>query len=355
MALRRLCVVGALLLGAGSARAQEGFSPRYAALVDHYARGDRAAALRDAGTWSEAALRLEVVGARALKERAACQDCPAARLWQETPVDAAVMLHTDRNQIDRTLGRTPGPDLLVAEALAVLLVDDPRRRDFARRWYVATCALALAYDGFDRGAEWANRGLRAFPADPDLSLALAAIEEGLGAQPVEGAVGDPGRWAENQRLDHLRRAVKLLNEVLAARPASEEARLRLGRVSWRLKRPREAQAALAWILEHESSRAALYLAHLFRGRLHEDAGRGREAAASYRAAAELLPQSQAAHLALSHVLHASGDSAESRRLVEAALSAGGRRSAEDPFWIYPWGPAARLVSLLQELRREVTW
>jgi tetratricopeptide (TPR) repeat protein len=368
MALRGAAAAVVLALGAVPARADvgEGFSPSYAALVQRYASGNREAALREAGTWSRGDLEWEIARIRQLKQAANCQGCldRGARLlnWRNAPVAAAVMLHTDREELERTLGEAKGLHLAVADAMASLLVDDPTRRDFVRRWHLAMVARVFVQYGWEEGNARVRKALRFFPDSPELLLALAAIEEGSAAVSVDlpGAVdlatgtGDRSAYrAEYQRLERLKHAVDLVNKVLAAQPESEEARLRLGRLYWRLKRPREAREAFERALATAQGRPALYLARLFLGRVEEDEGRTREAEASYRAAVELVPESQAAQLALSHLLLRQGDEAGSRRCVEVALALA-PRTMDDPFWVYPWGPGARLKILLDELRREVS-
>jgi tetratricopeptide (TPR) repeat protein len=365
--MKRGALPAALLLAlasrAGWTAAEEGFTPAYAALVARYAHGDRVAALREAGTWTDAALKQEWRGMLALKSKARCPDCPERDLWRDTPLPAAVMLHTDRDEIDRAEGRR-GPHLAVADAWAALLLDDPPRRDFTRRWYHAMIARAFVESGSEEAAAWAQKALHAFPDAPELLLAQAAVEEEVGSIPVlppadqrtaafNTRLQGLAYRAANERLDKLKHALSLLDKVLAAQPDSAEARLRRGRVAWRLQRPREARAAFEWVLAHGQGRPALYLAHLFLGRVEEDDGRAREAEASYRAAVAVVPDSQAANLALSFVLFRLGDEAGARRTTEVALAGAGRREG-DPFWVYPWGPGARLQTLLEGLRREVS-
>jgi hypothetical protein len=80
------------------------------------------------------------------------------------------------------------------------------------------------------------------------------------------------------------------------------------------------------VLSGKSTRSEVFLAHLFTGRLDEDAGRLDEAAHSYAAALALEVTSQSARLALSHVRPA------------------GARLRPDPFWLYPWEPSVSVVS-----------
>ena len=96
----------------------------------------------------------------------------------------------------------------------------------------------------------------------------------------------------------------------------------------------------------------LYLAYLFLGRVHEDAGRLDQAVEQYRVALDIDPSAQAAAVALSNALRVAGDSEESRRVLRAALAQAGRRPRRDAFWDYPTGDADRCEKLFADLRRE---
>jgi tetratricopeptide (TPR) repeat protein len=154
--------------------------------------------------------------------------------------------------------------------------------------------------------------------------------------------------------DHLEKAHRALRSAVAAEPSHFEARLRLGRVAWRLGDTAEARSALEEILARPADAPTAFLAHLFLGRIDEDAGRLDDAARRYEAALALEAQAQSARLALSHVRLRLGDAAAARREVETATRPAGRRPKPDPFWLYPWGPSAGVEERLEALRREVS-
>jgi cytochrome c-type biogenesis protein CcmH/NrfG len=109
------------------------------------------------------------------------------------------------------------------------------------------------------------------------------------------------------------------------------------------------------VLARSSARDTVFLAHLFLGRINEDAGRLDDAARAYEAALALHPRCQSARLALSHLLWRRGDAAGARREVEAALQPAGEGQHRDPFWQYPWGTGVGAEERLEALRREVSW
>ena len=121
---------------------------------------------------------------------------------------------------------------------------------------------------------------------------------------------------------------------------------------WQLGETAEARAALEEVLSRTAAHDTVYLAHLFAGRIAEDAGGFEEAARSYEAAIALDGFDQAAHVALSEARLWLGDPAAARGEVEAALAPAGRRPHSDPFWNYAWGPGARISDSVEALRRE---
>jgi Flp pilus assembly protein TadD len=217
-----------------------------------------------------------------------------------------------------------------------------------RRWAVAA---ALMLDTLGRGSD-ASARLRALakqaPTDPDVLLALGAIEESrldaLAAVPLEarpaGSESLPvfQRRAARERV--LRDAEARYRAVLVARPADREARLRLGRVL-QMRGDREALEQLEQVAAGGAGDMKA-LAFLFLGEWHDTAGRLGEALAAYRQAVAAAPHSQSACLALAQALLRSGDPALARQTVENGLSAEG---GLDPFLTYE-RPALRLGSML---------
>jgi tetratricopeptide (TPR) repeat protein len=362
--LRLVPVLLALCLGA-SAQPSDVLSPEYEAAIQAYLAGDRGGAVAMMVTWPEGRLRGEMRALAAARERArgALDPADIAR-WHRLPARGALMLHTDCALETRRVAASPGFHEEVAAEIARMLRDDAAHRAFARRWYGVMAGLAARENRWRDGLEWAERGRRDFPDSGEVLVAVASIQETsavLDASAPEEAFLDPSaRTASAARLRarevrrQLESACRALRSALAADPSLAEARLRLGRVAWRLGQAAEARSALEELLSRQHAPAQAFLAHLFLGRVHEDAGRLDDAARSYAAALGLESHAQSARLALSHVRLRQGDAAMARAEAERALRAAGARRRSDPFWLYPLGPAAGVLDRLEALRREAS-
>ncbi len=343
-----------LLAAPSSALAQSGkLTPAYEEALRRYRAGDRAGATAEVCAWPEERARHQVaVLSASARAAGSCSDCAAA-----------LMLHTDCALEARRGGGAPRPHESVAVAIAGIMKDDLVRRSFVVRWHGAMAGLAVGENRWDDAVTWAECGLRDFPDSGEMLLVLGSIEETLGTLGVapapSGAPTDLGRRFPNvvPRTDPRHRLVKarrLLRAALDAAPGLQEARLRLGRVAWRLGEAAEARSALEEVLAARSEPSTVFLARLFLGRLQEDDGRLDEAARSYAAALALDPRCQSAHLALSHVRLRQGDSAAARREAEEAVKPAGYRQRSDPLWLYPWGAAVDAEERLAALRREAS-
>jgi tetratricopeptide (TPR) repeat protein len=342
----------------------QGLSPAYETVVGRYVAGDRAGAVAELGTWSEERLREETVALDALCRTAqACSLCPAAAEWRRI-ARAALMLQSDCAQQARRGGKPAHAMESATADIARMLATDPTLRAFAARWYEATAGLAQGENRWDEALGWAEAGVRAFPQSPELLLAHGSIEETVAVQAAlpstePALVADSSqRRANRQRqqdaLFQLERARDAFLAAIAAAPGLPEARLRLGRVEWRLGRAPEARAALEGLLSTQRAGPTAFLGHLFLGRVHEEAGRQDEALACYESALALHPRAQSALVARSHLRLRRGDAAGARRDAETAVAAGGHRLTEDPYWLYPWGAAVGAEERLEALRREAS-
>ena len=343
------------------------WSPGYQAAVLRYRTGAPDAAVSEVCAWPASRLRDEVNVLAALREKARRPDDPGALTrWQEVPVRAALMLHTDCSLTARGNGTACEPHETAAAEIAGMLRDDEVNRDFARRWYGVMAGLAGGGNRWRDALGWVEKGLRDFPGAAELLVTVGAIEEVHALQtscseppPAQERLADSDvrriRSEMLQRLEvqgYLEKARDALVAAIAANPSLCEAHLRLGRVAWRLGDAREARSELDRVLAGKSRPSEAFLAHLFLGRLDEDAGRLDEAARSYKAALALEVNSQSARLALSHLRLRRGDATTARAEAERALRPGGARLRPDPFWLYPWGPSVGVEDRLNALRRE---
>jgi tetratricopeptide (TPR) repeat protein len=354
--------------------AQPATSPAYETALRRYESGDREGAIAEMGAWSERRLRDEMTTLRALCEKArACRRCPAADRWEKTPVRAALMLHSDGAQRARRDGQSPVLQESAAAEVARLMKDDPLHHGFARRWYEAMASLAEAETRWAEALAWAERGLQDFPDSVEMRLVQASIEETQGVlELTQGASGaalerrdeslvDPNTRRSRAEFLHRRdvrgrfeRAHGALLAAIAVDASLHEPRLRLGRVAWRLGEAAEARSVLKDVLAREPDARTAFLAHLFLGRLDEDAGRLDQAMGSYEAALALDPRSQSARVALSHLRLRRGDASGARAEIQKTVGSAGRRPQPDAFWLYPWGPSVGVEDRLEALRREAT-
>ncbi len=362
---RAAIAVLALLAAAGRGEAQAERDPDpYLALVRSYAHGEQAAAVEELARISEQVQRRGYERIRRLAVRAErCPSCPDAEEFLRLPLKAAVMLHGDRDAVlnprfaeVEQRRPCPGWQAWLAGEYATLLARWPSTREFARAFFTAM-ALRCQMDAcLDHAQRWAEAGLKLFPRDTMLLYGLGSIHEetavlitcASGPVPVRSEF----QGAPLERERHLRAARRCFAEAVAVEGGFALARVRLGRVLWRLGDAEPARASLEAALPRTIDPATLYLARLFLGRVHEDAGRLDLALLQYRHALELDPRSQAAALALSHVLRLLGDAPASRRQLLQGLAHAGWRLRRDWFWDYLTStPVAHPDRVFEELRR----
>jgi len=365
---RRGAAAGLLLAAVAlSGTAQElGLSSGYKEAVRRYAAGERDAAVDWAAALPPRQLKqqLAALNATARRARACTAACEAIVAWREARPTAAAMLHTDAYLRARTLARPAARvQETAAAAILELLRDEPERRGFVERWYVAMAGVAAADTRWDDAQGWAERGVQALAGSAELQLALGAVLETRATleaprwPQLTGATGQQRVANQNRFLlarERLERARRALVAALAADPSLDEARVRLGRVQWRLGEAAEARATFEQVVARTAAHDSVYLARVFAGRIAEDAGRFDDAARAYEAAIALDGEDQAAYVALSQARLRLGDPVGARRAVEASLAPAGRRSHSDPYWNYGWGPGARISDRLEGLRREAS-
>lgn len=347
-------------------------------LVARYASGDREGAGAALSTWTSKDLENVRAGLdqwrRAARSCAAetterqrrRDDCRLAGRYRAVRFRQAILLHTERAWVEQR-HRAPddeSPHAPFARALVEndLLAAGGDAAAFAHGWYL--CMALHAHDEMllTSAAVYARAGLAKLPGDALLALALGTAEESAGSLGLPPPHTMPPRTEDRRAFqiwlahvgahrERLEAAAQALEVALQSEPGLDEAAVRLGRVRWRLGDAAAASRLLEGVLRRSRDERQLYLAQLFLGRIHEDAGRAAEAEAAYRAAAALDRQSQAARIALSHLLLAGGDDAASRAALDEALAPAGRRDHDDAFWDYPWGRSGEADALFRELRR----
>lgn len=347
-----------------------------------YAAGRRAEAIAALGEWTEDELEMELALLDRLSRTA--QDCRgnhrgntaslvaacAARArFEQLPLRAAVMLHTDRESFERT-PKSPETALrcgvLVhgrkAERLAEFVLLQPNGPEFVRRFYLAAALQAHTRGCFLDARRWSRVGLRRFPKDALLNLALGTTTESVAfvTPPPRSLRPNPttaqvkqAQGAASQYRDLWEESRRAFEEAVGADPSLDEAGLRLGRVLLRLEKNERARALFEAILARSTDPQLRYLAHLFLGRIHEQAGRAREADAKYGAALAILPASQVAAVAVAHLRETQGQVAEARDVLERALAHTRKRTVADPYWeYYMVVRTVQAEAILEALRKE---
>ena len=362
--MRAVLVLGAtacrLALAPASASSQT--SAEYAEIIGLYARGERATAVAELARLADDNLS-RVAAAGEAAALAAQRD----HTRPPFPLRAAVMLHMDLDEAERpaAAGREharpcPGRHAGIAARYARLLSWRPETKDLSRRFFLALAHRSQWDACLPDAQRWAGEGLKLFPRDPDLLVAAgSALEEAatvwLGASVATAAMSPSYRQAAlqaaSQRRELYTRARAMFADAAAAAPELAVARVRLGRVLWRLGEREEARAALEQAVARAADPPALYLAHLFLGRVHEDSGRLEPAVQHYRLALGFDPQAQSAAIALSHALRLAGDGEASRQVLRTALAMAGRRG-RDGYWDYLAGDALQVEDEFAALRRE---
>ena len=342
-------------------------SPDYEDLLRRYARGERAAAIAALGQMRSGHLDQQVRALqRAAKDAARCPSCPDP--LEGLPLKAAVMLHVDRDEADRPLAQgTEQPRLCPAEharragQIAAILAMRESGKRFAERFFLAMAQRCQWDFCLEAAVAWGRDGLERFARDPLLLLTVgAALEEHATLLALPAARPGPTRpraqvtiaEALAERRRRFSEARRFLADAVDADPASLAARVRLGRVEWRLGEDHAALRTLEDAVRGGGAPRFLSLAHLFLGQVHERAGRADAAIREFRQALDLDPESQAAAVALSHVSWIAGDAEGARRVVEQAVALAGKRSNRDVYWDYLASNAVFTDQLLEELRRE---
>ncbi|MBK5255023.1 MAG: tetratricopeptide repeat protein [Vicinamibacteria bacterium] len=347
-------------------------SAEYLSLVTGYASGGHTAAVLALDGWDRDRLRcdLDNLQAAAVAVRR-CRECEDRIVFQKFSLRAAMLLHADREILEQfgppvseqQARCGTGTDAPVIERLAeMLLMVDREAKTFLSRFYVGMARHAHWSHCLAHAELWARAGLKRLPRDGTLLLTAGIVTETTAFLTVVPAPRTPVMppravrqfEAQTEKIKGLWQRVRRSFEgTLAADPEQHEARLRLGRVLWRLRQPAPARASLEAVLSKSGDAALQYLAHLFLGRIHEDAGELAAAEAEYRAALEILPLSQPAAVAVSHVLLLRGDPEGASELLGFALDQFRLRTAVDPYNRYPMTHSAEGRATLAELRRSV--
>lgn len=327
----------------------------YRGLVGEYLEGDAATAAAGVRATAPAAVHALLDRVRAPDARPTGTDADPA--LNERLFRAAAMLHLDAAELLRTRGlhRDAEDQVEIAVRWVNLSARDPEPvGSFRRRWFLGAALLAFEYGGWRDGATFTDLACELLPDDAALLTASAWFNEGLALAPVEP--GEPegtdlSRLQERKR-SRLLAAARRAGAALRAAPAASEAALRLARVRLLLGRGESVRALLTGLTERAGvPRAHAYLGRLLLGRLHVEAGEAAEAERRFREAIALVPEGQAARVALAGLSEGRGDRRGAAGLLDPVLR-GASGAAIDPWVDYLLGVDAG-PGLRAGLRREV--
>jgi tetratricopeptide (TPR) repeat protein len=325
------CVIAAAWLSIVAPSSARGAPPAYGALVEQYRSGDADAAVAALIAWNGARLAREARPGRLPED-------PAMRA-------AAIALHTEVAIRETSTPRAP-VHLEIARSGVAGLNPSLDTQPFRRAWYVLTIDYLIHWAALVRAGAIVNQIPRDIAGAPETRIAVGLYHETLAdaASTVRVAVRERTSAARHYR------------DALSASPRLVEARLRLGRILVLLNQTDEAIAELDHVSAETADPVVNYLAKLFLGEAHERAGRMDEAIECYRLAIELVPDGQAADVALGRALLVAG-----RR--EAAAEVAGRlldrgraeslRPERDPWWTYRRGLLSPLDLGLARMREAV--
>ena len=339
-------------------------------IVAQYARGSRGEATAGIAGWNEKDLSRILKSIQDLEKAARrCDACEERARFDALPLRAAILLHAERDRADRMAKiqenggaaecAVSANGRMSAELLGPTALQ-PGGARFAARFAAAFALHLRSALCFLTGRNWAEAGLKLAPRDAVLRLADGLASETIGVtgfveptlRPVLDSRGRQVSGYENvNRKKELNRAIDDFEQALAMDPQLSEARLRLGRVLWRLGRGREAREPLTQAVT-ETNGPTRYLAHLFLGQCLEDDGDLAGAVDHYSAAVAMRPDTQIGAIALAHAQSLRGRSERAREILESVLSLSGRRQTVDPYWNYLMGVPATAEALIEDLRRE---
>ena len=341
-----LAAAAALLLVPSIAAARQSVGD-YLTLKDAYIKDpDRAIAALAA--WPRRAIE-EGVNA-CLRPRDSSTKAPLCSVQQRL---AAATLHTD---VALQLA-DPAPDLSAfhQRTAAALLPRAAEADTFVQRWFEFATLLNVSQGRFQTAAAFADEGLRRFPRDWRLRLAMGRLFEHRAVIDLRDPRGrmvyprsSPGQAASAGRrvFETLMSAMASYHSALDLNPDAPVVQLRVGWVYVLLKDGR-ARPPLDDALRRAGSDATRYLAHLYLGAHAENDDRLDDARQEYEAARAAGPRFQSACVALSQAEDALGRPARARALAEECLT---MASGGDPAMLFARGLPE--PGLLEWLRQE---
>lgn len=323
-ALTLTCLAGP---GAPAARAQS--AGDYVALLDRYASGE-----------TEEAVEALAAHDMSWVTTAASAAMREAGAWTPRRARAAVLVHTDAVVDGWVTPARVGAHLAAARRMADIDKGTLVGREFRREWLLVVTWFFQSELDLPSARQWLDVLLADYPTDSDARVASGSYFESVA-------------WNDG-RQDQLDQAVAEYRRVPETSPASQQARVRLGRSLLALHRPSQALQVLDAERRRPGDDEWRYLAWLFSAAAESSTKQYAAAVGAYERAAELLPACQTPLIGLGAVLRAQGR-------VNEAIAAVSRSTTmdiahcDDPWWHYRFGQTPeRRARLLLTLRNQVT-
>ena len=271
---------------------------------------------------------------------------------------AAAMLHVD--VADRLwssgLERAASDQIEVALRWANISARDPEPvGSFRRRWFLGVAWLAFERGGWQDGVSFTDLAGEILPDDVRLLTVAAWLNEGLALSPVNPGEVESSGLSQIQRAKRsaLLAAARKAGAALRVTPAATEAALRLARVRMLLGQGESVRELLTAVMHRTGVPLAhAYLARLLLGRWHLQTEEFHAAERLFREAIALLPEGQAARVALAQLLDTQGDRRAAAVVLEPILRADPGGGFIDPWVDYLLG-AGTGPNVREALRREV--
>jgi tetratricopeptide (TPR) repeat protein len=351
-------ILACCLLPAGHALAQERLPAAYLSALASYRAGDLASAFTKLDQLDEPEL-LDVT------KRLLRRDVAAGSNWPRL-LTAAILLHTEAFLIRAEAGPAPPSDPYFSSAYTMVrrlleLADDKAagagatERTFVRDWYLLLVALQHGRGEVGWSRALLTEALRAFPKEPNLTIALASDHEMLSdvSAGFIRTVDTTGSFRRDRAVDageELREAIRLFSQVTVTTPDMVEARLRLGRLLYRRGELDAAARELAAARSLTTQGDVVYLIALFSGMVEAARGDYQGAGTFYAEARRLMPQAQSVIVAEAETAYLSGRAGEAAATIQKTLR---QAEKQDPWWGYMMGEWWHFESRLASIRRYV--
>lgn len=326
--VREWLVAGMVVMLAAAVRAQTALPPSdYPAAVQAYARvHDAARAVTGLVGWtpSHFASAIEKYPAQPQPQLAVAAVLQIEIGYvMESPALAARHLESGHQLVRGMLAsRRSVPAMSVEETTA-----------FAERWYVAAASTLLRMNDSTRAGPFIARGLAVAPRSLDLRLMVGIVEElnAISLDPAGARGGNARMRMAGARMQAFMRAKRRYAELVEESPVFVKARIRLGRVLWKLEEFEASQLELEHASDQARDPVQRYLSWMFLGALYERTGDLAGARTAYEAALTTAPRSQAATVALGHLEVLAGRPDRAQALARELLS---EPPVADEWWSY---------------------